>query len=464
MTIWKPTLNTSDGRPLYLAIANAIAEGIRKGELRPGDRLPPQRELADLLGVTLGTISRAYLEGERRGHLSGEVGRGTFVRSAESLTGQFGTTDALHREQIDLRRNHAALPESEDGERLLSEVLTGLARHPRLDLLCGEENITEAMNHREAGAAWLRRCRLDVAPDRVLIANGSQHGLVAVLSALVSPGDLVATSAMTNPGLKAAAALLHVKLLGLPMDEAGLVPEEFERACRSGRIRALYCTPTLHNPTAVTMPEARRRQIAAIAATHGIAIIEDEEYGALLDDPLPPLASFAPNHTYYMASLSKALGFGLRVSYVAAPPGKEHTVLNSIRASIWMTPPLVAEVATRLIVEGPADRLLRLRREEAAARFSLAAEALRNWRWTGSSQGFHLWLHLPDRWRAELFVSEAAKRGVGLASSVEFCTERDVHLHAVRVALGAAPSRTLLQRGLTTIHQLLQEAPGLSLI
>ncbi|HZF36691.1 MAG TPA: winged helix-turn-helix domain-containing protein, partial [Candidatus Angelobacter sp.] len=79
MTIWQPDLNSVSG-PRYLAIVDALAFDLDNGKLRAGDRLPTHRDLAYRLGVTVGTVTRAYSEAERRGLIKGEVGRGTYIR------------------------------------------------------------------------------------------------------------------------------------------------------------------------------------------------------------------------------------------------------------------------------------------------------------------------------------------------------------------------------------------------
>jgi len=112
MTMWKPDLSRRTG-PLYLAIADAMAAGIEGGELKAGDRLPPQRSLAFDLGLTIGTVTRAYAEAERRGLVAGEVGRGTFVRSTDTKR----TSSLLHPAWSN-RRDAGPQPELPgDGER-----------------------------------------------------------------------------------------------------------------------------------------------------------------------------------------------------------------------------------------------------------------------------------------------------------------------------------------------------------
>lgn len=463
MTIWKPNLDLGgEKRPLYLAIADALAEGINQGELRPGDRLPTHRDLAQSLGVTVGTVSRAYLEAERRGHVTGEVGRGTFVRRREGEP--YSGAPDLPGQPIDLRSNLPAWPESEDPEASLAKTLRAIASRPGLAALQGSESIAELPAHQEAGSAWLERCGLPVPPHRILPVSGAQHGIMVVLASVAQPGDVIATMGLSNPGLRAAASLLHCQLEPLAFDAHGILPESFAQACRERKVKLLYCTPTLHNPTVTTMPAERRQQIAQIAQSFGVVILEDDEYGPLWEGRPAPIASLAPANTYYVASLSKTLGFGLRFAYLAPPPGQESRVLHALRASIWMTPPLVGEIAASWIRSDTAERLLRLRRQEAAARYAIAAEVLAGYAFTGHPSSYHLWLPLPEPWRAERFAAEAERRGVTVASAEEFIVGRAAPVHGVRVALGAARSRVALRQGLQRLVDLLREGPPVSIV
>jgi DNA-binding transcriptional MocR family regulator len=263
--------------------------------------------------------------------------------------------------------------------------------------------------------------------------------------------------------MKAIASLLHLQLRGLPLDGDGLIPEAFEAACRDGSPRALYCMPTLHNPTGRTMPLGRRQAIVEIAARYDVALIEDDVYGFLPDDPLPPLAALAPAGAYYITSTSKSMAPGLRVGYVAAPESRVDRVAAVIRASTWLIAPLLAELASDWIERGEADAMVAWKREETAARHAAAVQILGRWLPSGSHRSFHLWLPLPEPWRTEEFVSQARALNVVVSPSEEFVVGRESAPHAVRVCLGATSSRARLEEGLTRLADLLDEGPEPSL-
>jgi DNA-binding transcriptional MocR family regulator len=455
MTIWSPSLPT-DAEPKYQALLDALVRDIESGALPPGTRLPPQRELAERLGVAIGTVGRAYSVAEQRGVVSGEVGRGTFVRGPEPGV-EPGAVEEDDPEVIDLSKSRLV---RDPRVSSAATLLQSLGRRPDLDRLLDFYQPAPGMaRHREAGARWMSRTGLAVPAERVIITSGAQHGAATVLASLARPGDVVLTEQVTYTGMKAIASLLSLQLRGLPLDGDGLIPEAFEAACREVRPRALYCMPTLHNPTGRTMPLSRRQAIAEIAARYDVALVEDDVYGFLPDQPLPPLAALAPANAYYITSTSKSMAPGLRVGYVAAPESRVDRVAAVIRASTWLIAPLLAELASDWIERGEADAMVAWKREETSARHAAALRILGRWLPAASPRSFHLWLPLPEPWRTEEFVTQARARNVVVSPSEEFVVGRESAPHAVRVCLGATSSRARLEEGLGRLAELLEEGP-----
>jgi DNA-binding transcriptional MocR family regulator len=342
---------------------------------------------------------------------------------------------------------------------VLQRTLASLATRADLGSLLGYPSDGGRLAHREAGAAWIARSGLAAAPENVLVCAGSQHALTVALATLVQPGDLLLAEAVTYPGLKALANLLHVRLEGLPLDRDGLRPDALEEACRRGGVGALYLVPTIQNPTGSVMSEARRREIAAIARAHGLSVIEDDIHALLAPERPAPIAAFAPERTCYLTSTSKTLAPGLRVGYILAPPGEAARLAAGVRATTWGAAPLTAEIVSQWIRDGTADALLAARRGEAAARQALAAEALAGADYEAHPVGYHLWLRLPEPWRSESFVAQVARRGVAVTPAEAFVVGRGAAPHAVRLCLGAPRTRESLARGLRAVADTLAGAP-----
>lgn len=457
--MWSPSI-PAESDPKYLALVDALERDIETGRLKPGDRLPTHRQLADRLGFALGTVSRAYGTAERRGLVSGEVGRGTFVRGSEQPDDEVVAEDD-DPSLIDFSKSRLARAPD---DQVLRQALETLARRSDLERLADLYQPAAGMaRHRAAGAAWVRRAGLDAEPGRVVVTSGAQHGAAMVLGSLTRPGDVVLTEQLTYTGVKAIASLLHLQLQPLALDDDGVRPDSFEAACRAGSPRALYCMPTLQNPTGRTMSLARRRELVEVAVKNEVPLVEDDVYGFLPDTPLPPLTALAPSISYYITSTSKSLVPGLRVGYVVAPAARVERVAGIIRASTWLTSPLLAELTTIWIESGEADELVAWKRTETGERQALARRVLSPWLADTPERGINLWLPLPEPWRTEEFVAQARGHGVIVSPSEEFVVGRESAPHAIRISLGAGANRARLEDGLTRLATTLREGPGPSL-
>jgi DNA-binding transcriptional MocR family regulator len=454
MTSWAPNLNQSSG-PRYVAIADLLANDIAAGRLKAGDRLPTHRDLAWKLGVTVGTVTRAYAEAERRGLIAGEVGRGTFIRdrAIDVLPTSANAPDGF----IDLARN---FPPGWRDNREIADILGDVSHSNDLSPLLGYAPNLGLASHREAGAQWLTRSGIDVAPSQVAVTNGAQHAMVVSLSALTRPGDVVLSEQLTFYGLKSLGTHLSLRLHGVEIDEHGLMPAALDAACRQMAPKALYCMPTLQNPTTASMPEERRREIASICVRHGVTIVEDDIYGFLVEGAPPALSSFAPDHSILLTSLSKCVAPGMRLGYLRANEALIERVGAALRATTWMATPLIGEIAARLIRSGKAMRMATQMREESKARQLIARRVLPDAEYDSHEASFHIWLKLPEPWRREEFAAQVRRRGVGLAPADAFAIGRAPVPHAVRIGLSAARDRAQLERALSVVAEVLRDTPN----
>jgi DNA-binding transcriptional MocR family regulator len=282
--------------------------------------------------------------------------------------------------------------------------------------------------------------------------------MTCVIAALTQPGDTLAAEALTYPGLRALAKLLQLRVAPIAMDAQGLVPDALDAACRAAPVRALYTMPTLHNPTTATMPVARRQVLAEVAQQHGVLLIEDDVYGFLMDKPLPPLAHFAPQHSIYITSTSKSLMPALRVGYVHAPQAQIEPIAAAVRATIYSAPPLMARIVARWVTDGTAERLVAEKRSETRTRNRKAREILAGTEFTADPAAAHLWLTLPEPWRADDFVAAARRCGVGIVPAAAFAVTRQPP-NAVRICLGAQTTAERVERGLARLAALLATPP-----
>ena len=447
MTIWRPQLDRAN-RPIYEALATALARDVASGRLSAGDRLPPQRELAEALGVTVPTVTRAYSLAARRGLVGGEVGRGTFVRPAI-------TADTDPR-VVDLSIN-ALPPHAHLGEiaaRL--DLPASAARRAALLNYPPHEGRAE---HRAAGADWIARRGVEVAPSNVLVTAGAQHALVAALAGRLAPGEPVLVEELTYAGLLEAVRLLGLAPIAVPMDTDGVRPEALERAAQQSGARTLAMQPVLHNPTGISMPPGRRRQVAAVIARCGLHVIEDDIYGMLAPESRPLVTELSTPWTY-VTSLSKSVVAGVRVGFLATRGDELARAARGIWATTIATSPLTLEMACGLIGDGTADRIVAWKREEMRARQQMAREILPGLPTTIHPASPHVWWPLPRRWRASDFVGAARACGIVLGPTEGFLGQPGATPRAVRLCLGPPATRERLRQALETLADLAASTPA----
>ena len=371
--MWIPDISKLDG-PRYLAVATAIAKAIDGGELPPGAQLPPQRDLAVKLGVTVGTISRAYTVAKKRKLVSGEVGRGTFVSGSRDDAYAANVIPQMDSRAVDLACYSMPVADLSDA---IAKSLSAMA--DRTDLLPLHRYPPAAgfISHRAAGAAWIARAGMEVSPDSILICNGAQQALAMALGSLLPPGDRLLTETVTYSGAKALASLNSLELQGVAMDEHGMIPEALERAVAETEARVVYMQPTVHNPTTATMPEERRRRIAEIIRRNDMTLIEDDAACSALTDRPPPISALIPERSCYITGVAKALSPALRVGFASAPPEILGLMQNMFHANVLGASPLMAELVSQMISSGVAQEICSRNLEESAHLNRVATRVLK---------------------------------------------------------------------------------------
>ncbi len=461
MTNWMPEISNRRG-PKYLRIADAIDDAIKSGDLPADTKLPPMRNLAYDLGVTLGTVSRAYQEAERRGLVGGEVGRGTYVKG----DGRYPQPQSPRAFAFGGIRDNGinfsmAVPPLGDGGAYISKTLREISDDP---VACADAMDYQAHSglarHRQTGVDWVARMGVETDIDRVTLTNGTQHGLLVAMMAITRPGDTVLVEQLTYPGIIHIGAQLGLKLVPVSMDDEGMLPDALETAIQENRPKTVYLMPTVQNPTTGIMSHDRRALIAALLEKYQLLAIEDDVWGFLPLERPAALQTYAPDRVVYVTGLSKAVSPGLRIGYIVSPAGANDAIRATARMSSWMVPPLMNEVAMRWFADGSADDMIRWQRAEAEARMTIAADALRGFDIRGHEHSYQIWLELPDPWRASTFRQRAEEKGVYFLSGEAFTVGRQPAPHAIRICVGSCRTRDEIKDGVKILTDILAGPPG----
>lgn len=437
--------------PLYQQIAQQVREAVDDGVLRPGDRLPPQRDLAQQVGVDLTTVTRAFAELRQAGLLDAQGAGGTFIALS---AGNRSTS-------VDLSMNIPPLlgsaPFAQGMEAGFQHVGQQLGQGELMSYHVG----AGTREDRAAAVQWLSPMLGTVGADQVVICPGAQTALCALILARTQPGELIAAEQLTYPGLLAAARVLQRGVVPVAMDAEGMLPDALEEACQLRRPRLLYLVPTIQNPTTATMSAQRRQALLAVAKRHDLTVIEDDPYWLLAGDAAPPLAAHrgAGCPVYYISTLSKCLAPGLRTAYLVVPPGEPmEPVLDALRAIALMPTQSMVAVASQWIRSGQAEDMVRRFQQELRERQAIAAQYLPS-RARAHPAGLHVWLPLPPQLDQYRLIQAAQEQGLGIASSDAFSVEEPPPGNAIRLSLGGAVDQGALAGALAKLNEILSEAP-----
>jgi DNA-binding transcriptional MocR family regulator len=457
MTDWVPALGSLPG-PRYLAFVAALEADLASGRVKPGMRLLPQRDMAQRLELSVGTISKAYAEAEQRGLISGEVGRGTFVqRRRPEQQRSLAASEAT----INLALN---VPPYTGEDDVISSVLADIVADGEMSNLLGYLPHQGLRRHREAVVMWLTSLGMTADADHLSITHGGQHALSIALGMVVSPGDTVLSEDYTYSGMLALSAQCGYQLHGVATDASGLIPENLDRAFGETRARVVFCMPTLQTPTGSVMPLQRRRAIAEIIRKHDAYLLEDDAYGYLLSPPIAPISRLIPERSFLIVSFAKCLAPGLRIAAMIAPEAFRDRSINALRATGWMAVPVMAEVVARLIYNGGLARQAKLKRDKAALRDGIVRRVLKEWLPAATAApGFHIWLPLPAGRTLAALIAQAAQAGITLAPSGALPRMESDRL-GVRLCLGAPATEADLERALIEIRRILEMAEAISFV
>jgi DNA-binding transcriptional MocR family regulator len=435
----------------YTALVDELAACIAAGQLKAGERLPPQRQFAYEKGIAASTAARVYAELLRRGLVVGEVGRGTFI------AGEAPPLPALLQEpfdgRIDLEFNFPSLA---DQAALIGKSLGAWQRPETLAAALAPVTQRRLVEAGRVSATFFAADRWRPRPDGFLFAGSGRQAVAAAISALVPVGGRLAVEALTYPMVKGIAARLGVTLVPIAMDGEGIRPDALAKAHRAGALPGVYLQPVMQNPLGYTMSETRREEILRLVRKLDLMIIEDLVYGFLSD--VPPLAAQAEERSIVVDSLSKRLAPGIAVGFLHVPAPLRERLAVVVRTGAWSVTPLALAAGMRLLADGTAAEITRRKRSDAAARQAIVAECLAGHRIEADPRSYHVWLHLTAGWRAETLTAAAARAGIAVTPASNFAVAPGHSPNAVRLALGL-PSHDELRLALTRLGALLASRP-----
>jgi 2-aminoadipate transaminase len=433
-------------------VVDRFAAAIESGELEPGEKLPPTRELAELVGVNHLTAARVYRRLAELGYVTASVGRGTFVRTlAPAGSAELGDDWQVY-----------ALPEHElsYSEQVLADVMSSGSQEGLLSLAIGwpsphlypteelaritadvfAEQGGEALAYlpaeglyafREQLAARGRRHGFVDDPDEVIVTSGAKQGISLTARATLEPGDVAIVESPTFAGLLDSLRQTGARVIGVPVDENGFDVAQLERLIARHEVKMVALQTACQNPTGRDLSEERRRRLAELAIERNFFVLEDRVYAdtSFGGEPPRPLRELAPAHVIYVNSLSKVVGGGLRAGWVAARgPVRERIAMLKLESDFF-TAALIQHIAARWLASGAYDRHVAHTQPFYRERRDALLEALER-HMPGEYQadrpegGHHVWVTLNRPLDERALYTEAARHGVAFTPGDAITAER----------------------------------------
>ncbi len=447
---WKPNLTNKKG-PLYRTLANLLEEDIKNGVLKPGDKLPPQRELADYLDINLSTISRTFKLCEQKGLISGTIGKGTYISSDAHVKGKF-----LNPEKTKNLIEMGAIHPTYSQNKYIIKFIENMLHQSNSDKFLEYSSSFGTLTQKSSGAKWLKKVNLNTIEENILLASGGQNALCAILSSLFQPGDRIGTDPLIYSGLKTLAKMLGIQLVPIMQEMNEMSPLALKNYCKNNELKGIYLIPDHQNPTTHTMSLKTRGEIAEIAKEYNIIIIEDGINSILSERYSIPIASLAPEQTIYISSTSKALCAGLRIAFIATPSIYKKALESALYNINLMVSPFNAEIIHQLINSSIADKIIKERKEMSVKMSDLADSLLKNYNLIGDKYCNFRWLLLPEGWTGKIFETCAKNAGVQVYCAERFAVGNTPVPAAVRLSIAAPKDLDELEKGINILKSILK--------
>lgn len=447
--------------PYYKSLADLLEAQIRSGALTSGAKLPPQRELADYLGLHFTTVTRAYDECKRRNLIYGVTGSGTFV-SPQAVKPISNSMDTMLRHSTALGFGSAIemgfVSSFEETNQLVAQALPRLIQGLDLTDSLNYSNPTGTERHREIGLRWMAQLGIQAPVSQTAIVSGSMNGLALCCLSLFKSGDRIAVDYYINNNVIELAKLLQLQLVPVAMDREGMIPEALDAACQQVPIKGLYLMPSCNNPTTIHCPIARKAALAEVIRQRGLTVLEDDHYGfasaGYLSDYVAPLRELVPDQCVYICNTTTSICSGLRIAFLVFPYRYLDAIHHGICNVNVKTSVLDAEVLCQLIESGTAWEIARKKVE-----LSRQANGIFNDIFPENFQGhpysFFRWLEIPQELRGAPIGWELLAQGVHVYHSRRFTCCKEDQSSYLRIALSSANSLEELQQGLLKIKDYL---------
>ncbi|TVX78698.1 PLP-dependent aminotransferase family protein [Peribacillus simplex] len=452
---WKPDKKALK-RPFYKSLASLLEQDITNGFLAPGTKLPPQRELADFLDLNFTTITRAYKISEVKGLIYAVTGSGTFV--APNATRSITISADKTANSIDL----GFVASFEQTNDIVTETIQKTVNKSYLEQLLNYNDPTGIPHQKTAALNWMESFGIHADQEHIAIVSGAQNALAIALAALFVPGNRIATDLYTYSNFIELAKMFHIKLVPIPGDQFGMLPDELEKQCCQTNIDGIFLMPSCNNPTTIMMSDIRKQELAAVILKHRLILIEDDIHAFLtagvISDYRQPMFHLLPEQSVYICGTSKSICSGLRVAYMVYGDALREKISQAIFNINVKTSSFDAEVITELILSGKAHEIVSQKKQLAQTANDIYSEYFPLRKDVGHPLSFYRWLPIQGHNNALQLETDLKRHGIRVFHSNRFQSWQTTPDMYLRIALSSTNSFDELKIGLEILKQYLTDS------
>lgn len=447
---WVPNLKEKKA-PKYIAIANCIEEDINNGILESGFRLPPQRIIANYLGINHSTVTRAYKLCEEKGLIKGITGKGTFVSSYAGIPQNLITSDN-DSNTIEMGMVLPLYELNELIESYLKDVYQKINYNEIMCYVPPEGHI----KHRYIVSKWLKEFGINFSPEQILITSGSQNALAVVLTSLFEKGDRIIVDEYTYTGLISLSKLLGIILVPVKTNNDGIDIDELKSTCKRENAKGIYLIPDCHNPTTAVLSNEKRRAIGQIINSYNLILIEDSPFNFTIEKSIQPISKHARDNSVFIVGTSKSINPTFRISYIASSSKYLKQLMNGVNNLIWMASPLNAEILSHLLNTTKYNQIIASKLSILKERNRLVDNILKEYNLIPNDTALFRYLTLPSSISDKDIELSCLKKGVQVFSSKRFATSTHPNKNAIRLSVSGPKNMEELKRGLLIIKDVLK--------
>ena len=428
---------STTNQPLYVQIRDQIQTYIVNNTLLPGMRLPPVRNLAQQLGVNQITVAKAFRNLAEAKLIEGRRGGGSFIRAQSAMPAMDHQTSGplLAERLFELARapgvvsftSNYPVPDSK-AIRAFRSALVEATEKALLNCFVYDSPIGRA-NLREQIRAVLQSEGITSTIDSIMVTSGAQQAIDLSIRALLNPGKAIIIEQPAYYGTLNAARALHVRVLEAPLEADGMDLNIVEDYLSRNESKVIYTNPTFQNPSGVTMSDAKRRALLALARRFGAVIIEDDHSHELRfsGKPVPAIRALAePNDlVLYVRGFGKTLLPGIRLGYLVMPDALRQRLLAARAYADLHSNSFVQEVLACFLSKGHHRGVIARVKQAYGVRQKRLYQRLVVGMPKGTAinkpdGGLSLWLTLPEGADSSELYFRAVRRGVAFVAGDVF--------------------------------------------